>query len=231
MIPALDCAGHPTYAGEIFDTRQTQANGAYLSGLCGVPFGGYDASRQPGKHDSTVTDRSPGSGDHTVVSVAELNGNGFNFLSNPVRRRPVITSTFALTRNTPKRITASSASATKTSPALFPVLSIPRTAMAAASSVASRTMLIAVSPPAGRILFRTKLTNEFRLGYNRINSQRNKSTSTRPASTLGFPFRASLTCPEMAACRNLLSATYRKSAAPPSCLRMRFKTATACSTI
>jgi len=33
MIPASDCAGHPTYAGEIFDTRHTQANGAYLSGL------------------------------------------------------------------------------------------------------------------------------------------------------------------------------------------------------
>ena len=44
MIPALDCAGHPTYAGEIFNARQTQASGLYDSGLCGVPFGGYDGA-------------------------------------------------------------------------------------------------------------------------------------------------------------------------------------------
>src|SRR3984957_830550 len=42
MIPALDCAGHPTYAGEIFNARQTQNSGLYASGLCGVPIGGYD---------------------------------------------------------------------------------------------------------------------------------------------------------------------------------------------
>src|SRR6266852_4048686 len=43
MIPALDCAGHPTFAGEIFDARQTQTSALYASGLCGVPLGGYDA--------------------------------------------------------------------------------------------------------------------------------------------------------------------------------------------
>ena len=47
MIPALDCAGHPTYAGEIFNARQTQNSGLYASGLCGVPIGGYDASGNP----------------------------------------------------------------------------------------------------------------------------------------------------------------------------------------
>jgi hypothetical protein len=38
MIPALDCAGHPTYAGEIFNARQTQTSGLYAGGLCGVPL-------------------------------------------------------------------------------------------------------------------------------------------------------------------------------------------------
>ena len=47
MIPALDCAGHPTFAGEIFNARQAQNSGLYASGLCGVPFGAYDAGGNP----------------------------------------------------------------------------------------------------------------------------------------------------------------------------------------
>ena len=47
MIPALDCAGHATFAGEIFDARATQNSGLYSSGLCGVPLGGYDACGNP----------------------------------------------------------------------------------------------------------------------------------------------------------------------------------------
>src|SRR5947209_2245194 len=83
LIPALDCAGHPTYPGEIFDTRQTQANGAYLSGLCGVPFGGYDGSGNP------VNLIPQSQVDPLALAITQLfpqpnvNGNGFNFLSNP----------------------------------------------------------------------------------------------------------------------------------------------------
>ncbi len=38
----LDCSGNPTYQGEIFDTRLTQTepvSGSYPGGLCGVPIG------------------------------------------------------------------------------------------------------------------------------------------------------------------------------------------------
>src|SRR5207245_1801725 len=84
LIPALDCAGHQTYAGEIFDTRQTQADAAYLSGLCGVPFGGYDGSGNP------VNMIPLGSIDPLSAAITQLfplpnvNGNGFNNLENPV---------------------------------------------------------------------------------------------------------------------------------------------------
>ena len=47
MIPALDCAGHPTFAGEIFDARQTQASRLYASGLCGVPLEAMTARGNP----------------------------------------------------------------------------------------------------------------------------------------------------------------------------------------
>src|SRR5580692_6741429 len=39
-----DCNGNPTYAGEVFNTRLTQATTSALSpitGLCGIPIGGY----------------------------------------------------------------------------------------------------------------------------------------------------------------------------------------------
>ncbi len=36
---ALDCSGHPTYQGEIFNTRLTQASGLNPDGYCGVPIG------------------------------------------------------------------------------------------------------------------------------------------------------------------------------------------------
>jgi len=36
---ALDCNGHPTYAGEIFNTRLTQASNLNPSGYCSVPIG------------------------------------------------------------------------------------------------------------------------------------------------------------------------------------------------
>jgi hypothetical protein len=44
--PALDCNGKPTYAGEIFNTRLTQQSGLNPNGLCGVPIG-TDASGIP----------------------------------------------------------------------------------------------------------------------------------------------------------------------------------------
>ena len=34
-----DCNGNPTYAGELFDTRATQATTRQPTGFCGVPFG------------------------------------------------------------------------------------------------------------------------------------------------------------------------------------------------
>src|SRR5580693_8356535 len=42
-----DCNGNPTYAGEIFNTRLTQALASSPTGFCGVPIGGYNGSGQP----------------------------------------------------------------------------------------------------------------------------------------------------------------------------------------
>ncbi len=40
-VTGTDCNGDPTYAGEIFNTRLTQASASSPTGFCGVPIGGY----------------------------------------------------------------------------------------------------------------------------------------------------------------------------------------------
>jgi len=85
MIPALDCNGQPTYAGEIFDTRQTQASPLYASGLCGVPLGGYDGSGNPLNMIAAGTIDPLAAAVSNLFPLPNVNGNGYNFLSNPVR--------------------------------------------------------------------------------------------------------------------------------------------------
>jgi Carboxypeptidase regulatory-like domain/TonB dependent receptor len=81
---ALDCSGHPTYVGEIFNTRLTQVSSVNPSGYCGVPIG-VNSAGQP-------TNIFPaGSIDPLAARLAALfpapnvNINGSNFLSEPRR--------------------------------------------------------------------------------------------------------------------------------------------------
>ncbi len=76
-----DCNGHPTYAGEIFNSRAVGQNSS-----CGVPIGGYDINGNP----TNVFD--PSLIDPLAQRLANLfpqpnvNLNGNNFLSEPKRR-------------------------------------------------------------------------------------------------------------------------------------------------
>ncbi len=40
-VTGKDCNGNPTYAGEIFNTRLTEASASSPTGFCGIPIGGY----------------------------------------------------------------------------------------------------------------------------------------------------------------------------------------------
>ena len=86
-----DCNGVATYAGEIFDTRRTQASAASATGLCGIPFG-YNGSGQP----ANIIPANPavaggGALDPLALKLAALFpatnvlGNpSINYLANPV---------------------------------------------------------------------------------------------------------------------------------------------------
>jgi hypothetical protein len=86
---ALDCNGNPTYQGEIFNSRQAQQNRFDLNpnGLCGFPVGGY----APGGLPANIFNGTNGSIDPLAARLAALfplpNSDlpGGNFLSDPRR--------------------------------------------------------------------------------------------------------------------------------------------------
>jgi hypothetical protein len=192
MIPALDCAGHPTYTGEIFNARQTQNSGLYASGLCGVPFGPYDASGNP-------TNIVPqGQLDPLSLAIARLypspnvNGNGFNFLSNPVRSETRNNFDVRIDQKYTEKDYAFFRFSYEDQPSLIPG-PFDNTGgdgggfFSGVEDNAYRSFATSWTH-----LFRSNLTNEFRLGYNRVNSQRQQINADKTSEELlnfpgGFP--------------------------------------------
>src|SRR5579863_9055617 len=84
----VDCNGNPTYAGEIFDTRLTQASASSPTGLCGIPVGGYTAAGIP---TNIIPSGANGKIDPLAAKLTALlpaiqpTGNSaYNYVANPV---------------------------------------------------------------------------------------------------------------------------------------------------
>jgi hypothetical protein len=183
---ALDCNGHPTYAGELFDTTQTQVSGASSTGFCGVPFG-YDAQGHP-------TNMIPASKmDPLGLKLGQLypapnaNGLGYNYVSNPVLAQDRnqgdirVDQVFSSTDTAFYRFSMSHQPATIPSP--FPGLADGGGFFSGNeqnngySAAASETHI-----------FSPTRVNELRLGYNRLHSRRFQNNyNQNVAATLGFP--------------------------------------------
>jgi Carboxypeptidase regulatory-like domain/TonB dependent receptor len=192
MIPALDCAGHPTYAGEIFNARQAQNSGIYASGLCGVPFGAYDASGNP-------TNIIPqGQLDPLSLAIARLypapnvNGNGFNFLSNPVRSETRNNFDVRIDQKFSDKDYAFFRFSYEDQPSLIPGPFDTTGGDGGGFFSGVEDNAYRSFATSWTHLFRSNLTNEFRLGYNRVNSQRQQINADKTSEELlnfpgGFP--------------------------------------------
>ncbi|PYV71731.1 MAG: TonB-dependent receptor [Acidobacteria bacterium] len=184
---ALDCNGKPTFVGEIFDTRQTMTASNNLNGLCGVPIGGYDSAGNP-------TNVFPsGLIDPLAARLAALfpqpNANiaGNNFLSDPRRRESRNNFDIRIDHKIGVKDDSFGRFSYENQPSFIP-------------------------PPFNNVLdgggffdgieddsyrsialnethlFRPTLVNEFRFGYNRINSHRFQLNFDKDISgQLGFP--------------------------------------------
>ena len=181
----VDCNNHPTYNGEIFNARLAQAPGGVL---CGVPIGAYDANGNP-------TNIFPsGSIDTLAAKLAALYpqpnadiAQGFNYITDPIRRT---------TRNNFDIRVDNKFSDADNFFARFSYEDQPRVIPGPFSNLldggdffsgnednAYRSLALSETH-----VFSGKLLNEFRFGYNRVNSHRYQFNSNQNVSgQIGFP--------------------------------------------
>jgi hypothetical protein len=191
-VTGTDCNGNPTYTGEIFDTRLTQASASSPTGLCGIPIGGYTAGGIP-------TNIIPSGASNNridplaarilaLLPPANANGNGYNYIANPVQTTHRanfdirVDHKFSEKDNSFYRFSYEDQPSSIPPP--FPGSLIDGGGFFSGVEENSyRSLAISESH-----LFRTSLVNEFRLGYNRINSHRYQfNYNVDVSGQVGFP--------------------------------------------
>ena len=187
--PALDCSGNPTFAGELFNARLTQASNLNPNGFCGVPIG-VDAGGNPTNMFNTPggTTVDPLAARLAALYPAPNSTNpNFNYLALPVQKT---------TRNNFDVRVDHQFSDKDFSFYRFSYEDQPRSIPAPFGNALDggdffsgnednsyRSVAISESHT-----FSQNLVNEFRLGYNRINSHRFQINSNVDVSKqLGFP--------------------------------------------
>jgi Carboxypeptidase regulatory-like domain/TonB dependent receptor len=187
---ALDCNGNPTFVGEVFDTRLTRNQSALNpNGFCGVPF--------------TVN------GQLNMIPATSQNGGGFldplaqqlaalypspgtlfqgnNFLANPVLKESRTNFDIRVDEkfndNNFSFFRFSYEDQPRTIPGTFPGFADGGGFFSGQEENSYRSFATSWTH-----IFRPQLINEFRLGYNRINSQRAQLFANVDVSQqLGFP--------------------------------------------
>jgi hypothetical protein len=193
-----DCNGVSTFAGEIFDARRTKlvspATPTTPAVFCGVPFQ-YDASGNP----SNIIPASPvvpGGGflDPLALRLAALYPNpnifntpGINFLANPVRSENRnnfdVRVDHKYTEHDYGFFRFSFEDQPSTIPGTFPGIADGGGFFSGVEDNSYRSFATSWTH-----LFRPELVNEFRLGYNRINSHRFQLFFNQNISNqIGFP--------------------------------------------
>jgi Carboxypeptidase regulatory-like domain/TonB dependent receptor-like, beta-barrel len=184
----LDCNGNLTYPGEIFDTRLTQTGPSAVSGLCGVPIGGYTSTGLPtnvipqGKIDPLAQKIL------ALLPGQNANGNGYNYIANPVENTHRANFDIRVDHKFSDKDSSfyrfSYEDQPSTIPPPFPGSLIDGGGFfSGVENNSYRSLALSESH-----LFRTSLVNEFRLGYNRINSHRYQfNYNVDVSGQVGFP--------------------------------------------
>jgi Carboxypeptidase regulatory-like domain/TonB dependent receptor-like, beta-barrel len=177
-----DCLGHTTYVGEIFNARLAGANG-----LCGQAFQ-YDGAGKPLNIIPTNMLDSLAVAFTNLFPLPNVDGLGFNFVSNPVRSesrnnfdvridQKISDKDYGFFRfsyeDQPSNIPGPFFSTNGDGGGFF----------SGVEDNAYRSVALSWTH-----LFHPALTNEFRVGYNRVNSQRLQQNADKTsADLLGIP--------------------------------------------
>src|SRR5580658_2680160 len=184
--PAVDCNGHPTFLGEIFNTRLTKSSNLNPSGVCGYPIG-VDGAGNP-------TNIFPnGSIDPLAARLAALfpapntNLNGANFIADPKRTASRNNFDVRVDHKLSDKDSIFGRFSYEDQPSFEPS---PFQNVLDGGAFQDGTeddsfRSVAISETH---VFSSNLVNEFRVGYNRINSHRFQLNSdTNVAQQLDFP--------------------------------------------
>jgi len=191
--PAVDCNGKPTYNGEIFDTRRTQA--ISTTQLCGVPFS-YDPSTGLPVNVIPGTPAVAGGGflDPLALRLAALypqpnvfNNPAINFTTNPVRQETRNNFDVRIDHKFSDKDDSFYRFSYENQPSLipgpFPGVADGGGFFSGDEDNAYRSFALSETH-----LFRPELINEFRFGYNRVHSRRFQLNFNQNVSAaLGFP--------------------------------------------
>jgi hypothetical protein len=185
--PVLDCNGKPTYSGEIFNTRLTQVYPSNPTGVCGTPFGysnGLPVNVIPNGVQDPLAQRLT-----KLFPLPNSNINaGFNYYTDPVQStnranfdvridhkfsdKNNIFGRFSY-ENQPSYIPSTFQSTGGDGGGFFSGIEDDSYRSVAISDIHT---------------FTPTLINEFRLGYNRVNSHRFQDNyNTNVSQEYGFP--------------------------------------------
>jgi Carboxypeptidase regulatory-like domain/TonB dependent receptor-like, beta-barrel len=185
----VDCNGRPTYGGELFDTRLTQTSAGSPTGLCGVPIGGYTAGGLPtniipaGKIDPLAAKLM------ALFPAPNVSGNpAFNYVANPVENTHRSNFDTRVDQKFSDKDNAFIRFSYENQPRIIP--SPFQSSIADGGGFFSgiednsyRSVALSETH-----VFRPTLVNEFRFGYNRVNSHRFQFNFDKDISgQIGFP--------------------------------------------
>jgi hypothetical protein len=189
-VPILDCNGQATYAGEMFNARQTLAVPATNNnptGLCGVPFaysGGLPSNVIPVGAQDLLAQRLT-----ALYPAAGSLVNGNNFLANPVLKETRNNFDVRVDEKFTDRDTSffrfSYEDQPSTIPGTFGGIADGGGFFSGDEENSYRSFATSWTH-----IFRPEVINEFRLGYNRVNSQRlqlNANTNVSADPSINFP--------------------------------------------
>jgi Carboxypeptidase regulatory-like domain/TonB dependent receptor len=184
-VTGTDCNGNPTYAGEIFNTRLTQALASSPTGFCGVPIGGYNSSGQPTNIFPAVDPLAATLSTYWPTPNVNIAGN--NFLSDPHRQESRNNFDVRIDHKISDTDNAFGRFSYENQPSFIPPpfnnLLDGGGFFDGSEDNSYRSLALSEVH-----LFKPNLINEFRLGYNRINSHRFQINSNQNiGAQLNFP--------------------------------------------
>jgi len=183
---ALDCSGHPTYMGEIFNTYLTQPSGLNPDGYCGVPIGVTAAGNPTNIFPKGLIDPLAAKLS-ALFPMPNVNVSGFNYLSEPKKTEDQNNFDIRIDHKISEKDSLFGRFSYEDQPSFIP--SPFNNALDGGAfqdghqDDSYRSVAISWSH-----IFSSSTINELRLGYNRINARRLQlNYDTDVAAQLGFP--------------------------------------------